>query len=387
MKKKKKKKKIIKKRKKAKKIKKFRGKVQKKKRLKKTKRAKKSFRRVRKKRKSKNRKGSKEAIRKIFRLSEKFKLKIKLNFSLDQILQNFFQKIADKIDEIKQVIEEEQQKKRMERVKILNKEKLEASKKAKMIVIENLRRKQEEIREEQKIQKERKIELKRFIREEQAMLRKEQAERQKKFYEQIRLEKKIEQFRKREALEIKNLEKFVLKQERENYEEVQERIEKIKDKYQAIRDQKIRERIEQLGIEVSDEDNRSDLLEKERQFNLAREKIENNLESFFRSMSSCVFQLNRKWLPKKMSLLRVIDKRYESSEIFIKSDDEIDENWIVLVYLKDNDPNSNIVVEDKSNPSQNMSNEYQPNEIFKFSDSLVDSLTAMIDREYKRRLN
>ena len=74
------------------------------------------------------------------------------------------------------------------------------------------------------------------------MLRKEQAERQKKFYEQIRLEKKIEQFRKREALEIKNLEKFVLKQERENYEEVQERIEKIKDKYQAIRDQKIRER-------------------------------------------------------------------------------------------------------------------------------------------------
>ena len=387
MKKKKKKKKIIKKRKKAKKIKKFRGKVQKKKRLKKTKRAKKSFRRVRKKRKSKNRKGSKEAIRKIFRLSEKFKLKIKLNFSLDQILQNFFQKIADKIDEIKQVIEEEQQKKRMERVKILNKEKLEASKKAKMIVIENLRRKQEEIREEQKIQKERKIELKRFIREEQAMLRKEQAERQKKFYEQIRLEKKIEQFRKREALEIKNLEKFVLKQERENYEEVQERIEKIKDKYQAIRDQKIRERIEQLGIEVSDEDNRSDLLEKERQFNLAREKIENNLESFFRSMSSCVFQLNRKWLPKKMSLLRVIDKRYESSEIFIKSDDEIDENWIVLVYLKDNDPNSNIVVEDKSNPYQNMSNEYQPNEIFKFSDSLVDSLTAMIDREYKRRLN
>ena len=100
------------------------------------------------------------------------------------------------------------------------------------------------------------------------------------FYEKIKLEKKIEQFRKREALEIKNLEKFVLKQERENYEEVQERIEKIKLKYQAIRDQKIRERIEQLGIDVSEEDTRSDLLEKERQFNIAREKIENNLESF-----------------------------------------------------------------------------------------------------------
>ena len=45
----------------------------------------------------------------------------------------------------------------------------------------------------------------------------------------------------REALEIKSLEKFVLNQEREDYSEVQERISKIKLKYQAIRDQKKRE--------------------------------------------------------------------------------------------------------------------------------------------------
>ena len=252
---------------------------------------------------------------------------------------------------------------------------------------EKIKKKQNEIKEEIKLNKERKIELRRFIREEQAQVRKEQAEKQRLFYEKIKLEKKIDQFRKREALEIKNLEKFVLRQERENYEEVQERIEQIKLKYQAIRDQKIRERIEQLGIEVSDKDTRSDLLEKERQFNIAREKIENNLESFYRSMASCIFQLNRRWLPKKMSLLRVIDRRYETSEIFIKLDEENDENWIMLVYLKDNDPNSNIVVEDKTNPAKNQSNEYKPNEIFKFSDALVDSLTSMIDREYKKKLN
>ena len=113
----------------------------------------------------------------------------------------------------------------------------------------------------------------------------------------------------------------------------------------------------------------------------------NNLESFYRSMASCIFQLNRRWLPKKMSLLRVIDRRYETSEIFIKLDEENDENWIMLVYLKDNDPSSNIVVEDKTNPAKNHSNEYKPNEIFKFSDALVDSLTSMIDREYKKKLN
>ena len=58
---------------------------------------------------------------------------------------------------------------------------------------------------------------------------------------------------------------------------------------------------------------------------------------------------------KKMSLLRVVDKRYETSEIFIKLDEEIDENWIILVYLKDNNPDSNIIVEDKTNPEKNFS--------------------------------
>ena len=49
------------------------------------------------------------------------------------------------------------------------------------------------------------------------------------------IEKRIEKFRKREALEIKNLEKFVLSQQRESYEEVQQRIDKIKEKYQALK--------------------------------------------------------------------------------------------------------------------------------------------------------
>ena len=269
----------------------------------------------------------------------------------------------------------------------MKKEKDEIVKRDRILKQQELKAKQSEIKEEIKLVKERKIDLKKFIREEQALVRKEQAEKQRLFYEKIKLEKKIEQFRKREALEIKNLNLFVLRQERENYEEVQERIEKIKLKYQAIRDQKIRERIEQLGIEVSDEDTRSDLLEKERQFNIAREKIENNLESFYRSMTSCIFQLNRRWLPKKMSLLRVVDNRWENSEIFIKLDEEVDENWIMLVYLKDNNPTSNIIVEDKTDPTKSQSNEYKPNEIFKFSDALVDSLTSMIYREYKRKLN
>jgi hypothetical protein len=247
-------------------------------------------------------------------------------------------------------------------------------------------KKEQEYKEEIKLEKERKKDLHRFIRIEQAVVRKEQAEKQKKFLEQIKLEKKIEQFRKREALEIKNLEKFVLSQERESYSEVQDRIESIKQKYQALRDQKIRERIEELGIEVTDSDTRTELLEKERQYNLDRQKIEFALESYYRSMSSCVFQLNKRWIPKKMSLLRVLDYRFESSSIYIKFDEEEDSKWLMLVYIKDNNPDAGIIVEDKTNSSNHTSTEYKTNEIFKFSDNLVDSLTNLLDRERKKRI-
>ena len=332
-------------------------------------------------------KNSKNTFRKIIRFSENIKPKINFKFDLDRALQNFFQNIANKIKAFKEVIDEERDRKRQQKIRLMQKEKAEEIKRARDIKKEEIRKKQIEIQEEIKLGKERRADIKRFIRLEQAQLRKEQADRQRKFYEKIRLEKKIEQFRKREALEIKNLEKYVLKQERENYQEVQYRIDKIKQKYQAIRDQKIKERIEQLGIEVSDTDTREDLLQKEYEFNLAREKIENTLESFYRSMVSCIFQLNKRWLPKKMSLMRVIDKRYETSEIFIKLDEESDENWIMLVYLKDNNPDSNIVVEDKTDHEKIFSQEYKSNEIFKFSDSMVDSLTTMIDKEYQKKLN
>ena len=59
----------------------------------------------------------------------------------------------------------------------------------------------------------------------------------------------------------------------------------------------------------------------------------------------------------------------------------------MLVYLKDNNPNSNIVVEDKTSLEKNISTEYKSNEIFRFSDALVDSLTNMIDKEYNKKIN
>ena len=246
--------------------------------------------------------------------------------------------------------------------------------------------KQKELRDEVKLAKERELDLKRFLREEQAILRKEQAQKRKKFLEEIKLEKKIESFRKRELHEIKNLEKLALKEQREDYRPVEERLEKIKEKYRLIREQKIRERIESLGVEISDADSKEDLLKKEKEYAEHRQNIELVLESFYRSANSLVFQLNKRYIPKHKSILRVIDRRYESNECFIRYDDSPDDDWLILIYLEDSDAKKGkIVVENKANSEKHETKSFETKEIFTYSDYLVDAMTAHIDRERQKK--
>jgi hypothetical protein len=324
-------------------------------------------------------------IIRLIKINEKFKNIFRFNFNLDQSLQNFFQGISNKISNIKRVIQEEKEKQKKIKIQTMEREKKEIQKKLNFEKENEFRAKAQELKEEVRLEKERKKELQKFVRLEQAEVRKEQAAKQRKFLEQIKLEKKIEQFRKREALEIKNLEKFVLSQERESYANVQERIDKIKEKYQKLRDQKIADRVKALGIEVQEGDDRTALLEKERVYNLERQKIEFALESFYRSSASLIFQINKKYIPKYLSIMRVIDRRFETGEIFIKWDDAPDEEWLILIYIKNNSPDEGIIIEDKTNPEKNTSHEYQSNEIFKASDMMVDSLTKLLDNERNKR--
>ena len=336
-----------------------------------------------KKKKTRINNKTKQAILAIIRIQDKFKFN--LNFSLDKFLLSFFQSIANSIDNFKIILAEERERKKQEKIKLMEIEKVENIRKIKSEKELARKEKEKELKERIAFDRERKKELQRFIRLEQAEVRKEQAEKQRKFLEQIRLEKKIEQFRKREELEIKNLEKFVLSQERDSYVGVQERIEKIKQKYQALRDQKIRERVEQLGIKVEEGEDRSALLEKERLYNLERQKIEFALESFYRSAHSLCFQLNKRYIPKYLNILRVIDRRFETGEIFIKWDEAADEDWLILIYIKDNSPTEGIVIEDKTNSEKQSSHEFQTNEIFRASDFMVDALTNLLDKERKKR--
>ena len=323
------------------------------------------------------------------KLNDKLKLLLRFNFNLDQSLQNFFNGISKKFSGIKKVIIEEREKEKLLKIKQMENEKKGAQRKLIQEADVALKAKKNELKDEQKLEKDRKLELQKFIRLEQAELRKERAEKQRKFLEQIKLEKKIDQFRKREALEIKNLEKFVLSQERESYEEVQQRIDNVKEKYKALREQKInetiRERVASLGITIEDTDDKATLLEKEIVYNEERKKIEYALESFFRSAHSLTFQLNKRYIPKYLSILRCIDKRFETGEVYIKWDDSPEDEWLILIYIKNNSPDEGIVIEDKTNPEKNMTYEFRSNEIFKASDIMVDALTKLLDVERNKR--
>jgi hypothetical protein len=321
----------------------------------------------------------------------KFKKKkiAKIKKQVSQITKISFQKVVNFIlAPVFKAYDNYFENKKINQLKKIAFEKKEKEKKIKEESRLSLEIKQRELRYEEKLARSRSQDLKKFIRQEQAILRREQAEKRRRFLEEIKLEKKIESFRKRELQEIKSLEKIALQEQREDYKSVEERLEKIKEKYRLIREQKIRERVEALGVEISDVDTKEDILQKEKEYAIQREAIELVLESFYRSANSLVFQLNKKYIPKHKSILRVIDRRYETNECFIRYDDSPDEDWLILIYLEDSDAKKGkIVVENKANPEKHETKSFETKEIFTYSDYLVDAMTAHIDRERKKKSN
>ena len=332
---------------------------------------------------------TRKVVSSILGLSDKIKTILRFNFNLDKSLQNFFQGISNRVSNIKKVIQEERVKQKQKKIKEMEREKIEAKKRFMQQEEITLKTKALELKEEKELSRQLSIDLKRFLREDQAELRRERAEKQRKFLEQIKLEKKIESFVRREEKEVQALSKYVLNQQRESYEEVKLRIDKIKEKYKALRQQKveeaIRERLTQFGVEVKDSDTKEILLEKERVYNEEREKVEYALESFYRASHSLCFMISKRYLSKHLPIMRCIDKRIEESSIYIKWDDTPENEWLICIYLKDDSPTQGIVIEDKTDPEKNISKEFKRDQIFDASDFMVDSLTALLDRERNKR--
>ncbi len=315
------------------------------------------------------------------------KFNFKINFDLEKYIQGFFDKISQTISNYKILKHDEKRRLRLEKIENERKEKIAIEQQKIEDEILKTKLKEQSLKEESKLEKQRAKDIKLFLRKEQALLRIEQAEKQRQFLKQLRLDKQIEKFRIREVKELEKLEKISLKEKREDYAELQERIDKLKEKYRVIRDQKIKERVEALGVKLQGNEDRETLLLKEKEYTLARQKVEFALESFYRSASSLVFQLNKRHITRNMSILRCIDRRFETGEVFIKWDESEDEKWLLLIYIKNNSPDEGIVIEDKTNPEKNISHEFRSVDIFKASDTMVDSLTQLIAKKRDKNNN
>ena len=320
-------------------------------------------------------------------LSLKPQFNFKINFSLERHIQRFFDKISETISNYKILKNDEKRRIRLEKIENERKAKIEIEKEKKEQEILKVKLKEQALKDEARLEKQRTKDIKLFLRKEQALLRIEQAEKQRHFLKQLKLDRQIEKFRIREVKELDRLEKISLREKREDYAGLQDRIDKLKEKYRIIRDQKIRERVESLGVKLQGDEDRETLLLKEKEYTLARQKIEFALESFYRSASSLVFQLNKRHVTRNMSIFRCIDRRFETGEIFIKWDESEDEDWLLLIYIKNNSPDEGIVIEDKTNPEKNISHEFKSIDIFKASDTMVDSLTQLIARKRAQNNN
>ena len=270
--------------------------------------------------------------------------------------------------------------KRRERLRIKKEKQAKEEQKLKSSLRTELLKK--EIKQEEVLAKTRAIELKSFLRDEQKRIREKEKEKQKKFLEEIKLEKTLEKFRAREISEIKAIEKYSLNIEKQDFKAFQQRIDQVKEKYKAFRNERLRKRVEELGVTLSDQATVEEIRQKEKEYLERREVIETSLDSFVRSATSLIYQINKRYLPRNADLLRVINLVYEQSEIIIREDQEQNENFLLLIYIKDQDIKKDlIVVEDKI---KHETREYNRGQIFKFGDELTDSMIEYLERMRER---
>ena len=296
--------------------------------------------------------------------------KVQIRFSFKNLLKNIISPITNRITAYRR----NKEKVELKKVREIEKERQIQSDLRKELL-------KKEIKEEKELARKRAEELKSFVREEQKSIREKEKEKQRKFLEEVKLEKTLESFRKRELEEIKAIEKFTLDIEKEDYKAFEERIDAVREKYKSLRNERLRKRVEELGVTLSDQASVEEIRQKEKEYLERRELIETSLESFTRSATSLVYQINKRYLPKNADLLRIINLVYEQSEIIIREDQEQNENFLILIYVKDQDAKKEIIVEDKIKKE---TREYNRNSIFKFGDDMTDSLILYLERIRER---
>ena len=327
--------------------------------------------RIRKKRrlKAKKRKKSSHTLFQSFLKIKEFSLKNLFSYLSTPIFEAYYNFQSERKRRLLKV--EEARAREEERTK---KEKFELVKKMK----------QEQLKEEIYYSKELKKDMQIFLRQQERENRQQKAREQQKILENLRLSKKIAGFESRMNREVAMLEKAAFKAEKEDYQSTLDRVNAIKEKYKNYRLESYRKKLQDLGIQVQGDEDKSALIEKERKLLLQKSEIENTLMSFTRSLRSIAFFCNRsKILGKHLSPLKIVDLSMDTGEVYLKWLELQDsEDFILLCYLKDNSIESKkIVLEMKTDPAKHLSVEFDIKSIFQFQETAIDNVVKMIERE------
>ena len=105
-----------------------------------------------------------------------------------------------------------------------------------------------------------------YLRQAERQARKEKAEQHKKILENLKADKLIQKFEARMVREQEILSKYALTNLKESYEPTLEKIAAIKERYKKLQAELLAKKLSELGVEVSGDEDKSALLEKERQF-------------------------------------------------------------------------------------------------------------------------
>ena len=275
-----------------------------------------------------------------------------------------------------------QRKRRILKAEELRAKQEERKKREKLELVKKM--KEEQLKEEIYYSKELKKDMQIFLRQQERENRQQKAKEQQKILENLRINKKIAGFEARMNREVAMLEKAAFKAEKEDYQSTLDRVNAIKEKYKNFRLESYRKKLQDLGIQVEGDEDKSALIEKERKLLFQKSEIENTLMSFTRSLRSIVFFCNRsKILGKHLSPLKIVDLSMDTGEVYLKwLELQESEDFLLLCYLKDNSIESKkVVLEMKTDPEKHLSVEFDIKSIFQFQETAIDNVVRMIERE------
>tara|TARA_A100001015_G_scaffold134968_1_gene149792 strand:- start:560 stop:1693 length:1134 start_codon:yes stop_codon:yes gene_type:complete len=314
---------------------------------------------------------------------KKLKLEIPESFKVIKkfTLKNLFSYISAPVFEAYYNFQRDRKRKLLKAQEAKDRE-IERRKRERLELVKKM--KEEQVKEELYYSKELKKDMQIFLNEQAREARKIKAKQQQEIINNLKLSKQAAAFEARQNKEIVELEKVAYKTERDDYQEVLDRIATIRLKYKNLRLESYRKKLEELGIEVQGDEDRTALLEKEKKLLLQKSEIENTLMPFTRSLRSIAFFCNRsKILGKHLSPLKIIDQSDSTGEIYLKWL-ELSESsdFLLLCFLKDNNiETKKIVLEIKTNPEKHLSVEFDIKSIFQFQETAIDAVVKLIDRE------